>query len=187
MKKILNQNIFTISNLISFVRLLAVIPLIILLSQIDKGYNIRIYLILLLVLIVISDNLDGYLARKFNQITELGKILDPLSDKIIIFFVALFMFFYSEIPASFFILILFKDLYIICGGIYIFKKTTIVPSSNIVGKIAAFTVGAFLTWNILDTQKNSFFYYSFYYISIFMIIASICAYSYHGIKTIKRS
>ncbi len=71
-----NQNL-TIPNLISVIRIV-LIPFFIYFYFDDK-LDIAIAL---LVLSALSDCIDGYIARKFNQITELGKILDPFADKL---------------------------------------------------------------------------------------------------------
>src|SRR5688572_11342874 len=105
-----DKRVISIPNVISFFRLLLLAPLLILFSHINDGYEFRVYILLLLGLIGLSDMLDGYLARKLHQVTELGKILDPISDKVIIGAVAIFMFLSGEIPASYFALVIARDI-----------------------------------------------------------------------------
>jgi CDP-diacylglycerol---glycerol-3-phosphate 3-phosphatidyltransferase len=57
-----------------------------------------------------TDWLDGYVARRFNQITDLGKILDPLVDKLLVFAPLLCLIELHEIPAWSVFLILFREL-----------------------------------------------------------------------------
>jgi CDP-diacylglycerol---glycerol-3-phosphate 3-phosphatidyltransferase len=57
-----------------------------------------------------TDWLDGYVARRFNQITDLGKILDPLVDKLLVFAPLLCLIELREIPAWSVFLILFREL-----------------------------------------------------------------------------
>ncbi len=71
------EKIFTIPNLLSVVRLL-LIPVIIWL-YFNQNY---IGAILVLVLSGVTDIVDGYIARHFNMISDLGKILDPIADKL---------------------------------------------------------------------------------------------------------
>jgi len=68
---------FSIPNVISVIRL-AMIPLILWLYLSGR----EIAAVLVVVLSGISDAVDGYIARHFNQITPLGKVLDPLADKL---------------------------------------------------------------------------------------------------------
>ena len=79
MRRLLNkENILTLPNLISLFRLL-LIPVILWL------YCIRQEVLLTMAVIVISglsDILDGIIARKFNMVSDLGKILDPCADKL---------------------------------------------------------------------------------------------------------
>ncbi|MDT8318010.1 MAG: CDP-diacylglycerol--glycerol-3-phosphate 3-phosphatidyltransferase [bacterium] len=70
----------------------------------------------------ISDALDGFIARKFHQITEFGKFLDPAADKL--FLLSTFITFYllDLIPLWFFIIGLAKDMVILSGSAVIYLK-----------------------------------------------------------------
>ncbi|WP_404788172.1 CDP-diacylglycerol--glycerol-3-phosphate 3-phosphatidyltransferase [Altericista sp. CCNU0014] len=57
-----------------------------------------------------TDWLDGYVARRFNQVTDLGKILDPLVDKLLVFAPLLCLVELREIPAWSVFLILLREL-----------------------------------------------------------------------------
>ncbi len=85
----------------------------------------------------ITDCLDGFIARKFNMITDLGKLLDPLADKLTqitaVLCLALKGF---DMMWFLFGVFLVKDIALIVGGITIYKKKDLVVSSNWYGKIA---------------------------------------------------
>ena len=66
-----------IPNLLSLLRLL-LIPVVVFL--VARGHNTAALLLILFGMV--TDILDGYLARRLNQVTELGKIIDPLGDKL---------------------------------------------------------------------------------------------------------
>lgn len=70
-------NIITISRLVLSVVLFALISL-------WKGESCGIAAAILFTIAVLTDALDGYLARKYNLVTQLGRILDPFADKIIV-------------------------------------------------------------------------------------------------------
>lgn len=70
----------------------------------------------------ITDALDGFVARKLHQVTELGKLLDPIVDKI--FILSSFTAFYllDLLPLWFFLIIIVKDLTILTGSAFIHLK-----------------------------------------------------------------
>jgi CDP-diacylglycerol--glycerol-3-phosphate 3-phosphatidyltransferase len=73
----------TIINILTLLRiLLAAIIFVLLISP--EGYSLALVLFLLA---GVTDYFDGYLARKYNAVSQLGEILDPIADKILILFV----------------------------------------------------------------------------------------------------
>jgi cardiolipin synthase len=70
----------TVPNLLSFLRL-ALIPLFLWLILRHQGA----WAVLLLIFSGFTDYLDGYIARKYNQVTRLGKLIDPAADRLYIF------------------------------------------------------------------------------------------------------
>ena len=72
------EQVFTLPNLLSLLRI-ALIPLIIKLYWVDEAYTTAL---LVLILSGITDVADGMIARKFHMVSDLGKILDPIADKL---------------------------------------------------------------------------------------------------------
>jgi len=85
----------------------------------------------------ISDVLDGYIARKYNQTSKLGAALDPFADKLMSFAV-LFSFTLDKIiPKWVLIVLIIKEGLMIIGGLTLyFKKNRSVIPSNKFGKLA---------------------------------------------------
>ncbi len=72
------QQVLTIPNLLSFFRIL-LLPVIVWIYCVEKN---TLGAILVLLLSGLTDIVDGFIARKFNMISDLGKILDPIADKL---------------------------------------------------------------------------------------------------------
>ncbi len=74
----------SLPNLISFARICFIPPFVLCVMQVQH-HNVYRYVALGLLLIIgLSDVLDGYLARKWGEITNFGKYLDPIADKLIL-------------------------------------------------------------------------------------------------------
>jgi CDP-diacylglycerol--glycerol-3-phosphate 3-phosphatidyltransferase len=138
------DDIFTPSNLISIMRAMFVLPAIFCIMA-------QLYFLVAAIFIaaVITDLLDGLIARKTNTVTEIGKIVDPLADKIFIGLVVITMAAYDLIPIWFIAIILGRDLVILAGGWWAKKKLGIVLPSNYPGKIAVITISLTLFFIII--------------------------------------
>lgn len=135
------QYLFTWSNAISFSRILVALPIIYL--HYTNGQQITSLITVLVIYGIISDYLDGYVARKTDQITEWGKVLDPVADK----FCAFILFFYTVyidlIPLWFFILEIARDIFIMIGSLYIKKLRGKVAMAIMSGKINVNVLGLY--------------------------------------------
>lgn len=74
----------TLPNFVTFFRIL-LIPLFVIFLFSPLGSHGRYFAVLLFILLALGDALDGYLARRLKQISDLGKYLDPLADKLLVF------------------------------------------------------------------------------------------------------
>ena len=108
------KEIYTKSNLLSLFRLLMAIPVWFIMDNFDQQ-SVRNIVAGLCLFAVFTDVLDGYLARKFNEVTEFGKIIDPLADKVIVGAVVIKMFLLGEIPEYYFYLMIGRDILIFIG------------------------------------------------------------------------
>jgi len=106
-------------------------------------------------IIWVSDLLDGYFARSRNEISELGKIIDPLADKLTVITLVVILLFKGIIPLWFVIITVLRDAVILAGGLYLSSKKNIVLQSNRVGKTAVFFIGAAIFFGILATGAKS--------------------------------
>ncbi|MCH5191393.1 MAG: CDP-alcohol phosphatidyltransferase family protein [Oscillospiraceae bacterium] len=131
----------TIPNLLSVIRIL-LIPVFAILY-----YNGYIWWSLLVIAASgLSDFFDGKIARRFNQVSELGKILDPIADKLTIFAIAIVLFLKfkgaeSHAMQAFawvFLLFIIKDLVMLLGGALLLALGTRPVAAEIYGKVATF-------------------------------------------------
>lgn len=74
--------IFLVPNIITIIRILAIIPIVALVMSGDP--TARWLALALYIIAAASDWLDGYLARAWNQYSDLGRMLDPIADKLLV-------------------------------------------------------------------------------------------------------
>lgn len=146
-----SNQFLTISNLLSISRALLTIPLaIVMLRETPES---RLWGAGIIVLAALTDKFDGVLARRYNQITEWGKILDPLADKVAVGVVAVVLLILGNIPVWFVVVLLVRDVLIFAGGMYIKKKKGILLQSNEAGKWTVGIVAVALFLVVLNAQS----------------------------------
>lgn len=184
-----NKEIFYVSNILSASRfVLLIIVVFVLTSNSDNRY---LYASIFIVIMWLTDIMDGYFARSRNEVSELGKVIDPVADKVSIITISLVMVMTGIIPLWFFIVIISRDILILLGGLIVKKKTGRVLQSNITGKLAVFVIGftlmnMLIITHFLSQNTNNFFLYhieklELYWkflilISMVMIVISIVSY-----------
>ena len=92
---------------------------------INENFTIAI---LLYVLASATDVLDGFIARKFNLITDLGKFLDPLADKLLQFAALVGLWVVGLIPLWIVVIFFIKEISMGLGAIKLLKKHIIIQS-----------------------------------------------------------
>jgi cardiolipin synthase (CMP-forming) len=144
----MKRELFTIPNLLSILRMLLPIPFtLVMLSSMPDA---RWWGVGIIALGVLTDKLDGDLARWLHCETEWGRILDPLADKVGVAAIALVLLWLGLVPAWFVILLLVRDLLILVGGLYIKKTRGLVLPSNWAGKWAVGVIGFTLLFALID-------------------------------------
>lgn len=133
MKKISDRSRMTISNMITISRL-ALLPFIVYFLMTEQ----RITAFILILISFISDGLDGYVARKLNQESELGKSLDPLCDKISLAIILITLLLLNSMPLWGVIVIITRDFLILLGSFILLKTKSIIEPSNLLGKMTGF-------------------------------------------------
>lgn len=138
---------WTISNALSLSRIVLMAPVVYFFVT-PVSHN-REYAVLFVLLAVITDALDGYLARLLKQESEIGKIIDPLADKIGVGIVVVLLLFYGDISVWFAALVLVRDALIFIGGLILKVRKGIVLPSNQPGKFAVAFVALTLVLSMM--------------------------------------
>lgn len=126
------DRVFTISNGLSLFRAFLSIPLVIALEKDLMGPAL-----IMVILAVVSDYADGYLARRADEITNVGKLLDPIADKFIMMAVMIFLIFDPQrrFPILFFLILGLRDVTISIIGTYLMVRCAEVFQTNRTGKL----------------------------------------------------
>ena len=144
------DRILTLANAISISRIFLAIPLVLLFEDIAKGEAGKYWLAFgLIIIITLTDFLDGYVARKAEETTNFGKLIDPVADKVCMMVVLIYLIISYKLPfLLFFIILAIRDTFLIIFGVYLMFSQDEVFQSNRSGKwfmgIAALMMTLFL-------------------------------------------
>jgi len=167
----------TISNIITLSRLI-LLPFIVyfLLS------NQRLTAFIIMLISLLSDAIDGYLARKLHQESEAGKFLDPLCDKISLIVIVITLLVINAMPLWGVIILVARDILILLGSYVMWRHRSIVFKSNILGKITGIILGAIILAFTLNLQRTGEI---LLYLSIPVIVGTLTVYWGRYIKVMK--
>ena len=129
-----DKAVLNFANALSVVRmLLAPVFMIV----IFKGMYVQGFIIILIA--TLTDFLDGHIARIWNMQTRLGKMLDPLADKIIILFAVVTLLIKLNFPLWIGLIIISRDIVLLVGSsIFLYKHRRKILNPNMLGKISTF-------------------------------------------------
>ena len=134
---------FTIPNIISLIRICMIPIFIYLYFSVTYAYHYQ-YALLVILLSAISDIIDGFIARKFNMVSDVGKVLDPIADKLTQVSVVFCLLFTHKELIVLVIVLFTKELLTLFVAIYVLKSGFKPFSSKWFGKLA--TVMVYLTF-----------------------------------------
>ncbi|MEW6654242.1 MAG: CDP-alcohol phosphatidyltransferase family protein [Bacteroidota bacterium] len=178
------KELFLLPNLITLFRLFLALPISIIAFNYNILANSNYYLVFLIMIAFVSDLADGYIARKTGKVSEMGKLLDPLADKLLTSIIILLFWVLGFVPLIYLLLLLSRDIIIFIGGIILAKKIGVITPSNNFGKFTVFTIGLyFLT--ILFLGADDWLTKIMLYISAILSILSIIVYYIRGVKLLK--
>lgn len=168
------ERVWTASNILSCSRIVLLGPLAFcLFSEFDHN---RLWAALILLIGALTDFLDGFLARRFHSVSEFGKIMDPIADKIAVGAIAIFLVMLGDIPLWYVVLVLVRDAMIFAGGLYIQKKKNIIAQSNLPGKLAVSFVALYLLFSVLQWDSLEDATIVTQWVSVILMVVSLIVY-----------
>ena len=135
----MKKEYFSIPNLLGYFRIL-MLPIFLYQYYHADSTAEYAFTFLLLTIIFISDAVDGFVARKFNMITDFGKMLDPVADKLVQGALALAVAFRHPMMKVFFVIFLCKELYMGIMGLYLIKAKDSLNGAQWYGKVCTAVV-----------------------------------------------
>jgi len=155
-----------VPNIISIFRI-CLVPVFILVYFADNR-DIKYYAVLVYAIAGLSDLLDGYIARKFKAQSQLGKLLDPLGDKLMTFSVMICITITRPILIWAVLVFFIKEVLMGIGGLVLHKKARVeLPPANTIGKISTFVFFVVCVTLMLFSNLPD-------YIAVIFISAAIC-------------
>ncbi|MFA9428603.1 CDP-alcohol phosphatidyltransferase family protein [Egicoccus sp. AB-alg2] len=132
-QRVASRRVLTVPNLLSFARL-AILPVVYL--DLVQGRLVRAFV--LLVVFASTDWFDGYVARRFDQVTELGKLLDPISDRVLFVVVGVAFVVSGLLPLWAVLVLLVRDVLVGIAGVALVLRGAKPPDVTRLGKTATF-------------------------------------------------
>ena len=176
--KVKEKTIYNFANFLSISRIFAGIFLIMCFEEMKTVPVFKIYSILTIIYIFLSDILDGYFARLSNCVTDFGKIIDPVADKVCFMVVLIYLIdkyqFINDYMINpfliFYILLVLRDLILVSYSLYLIFYKKYVNQANTSGKIFVFVSLLMIIFYIYEI--NQMIAFSLYIISMLMMVAS---------------
>ena len=129
----------------------------------------------------LTDILDGFIARKFNYITDLGKLIDPLADKLTQVSLLLSLSILGILPWWIFAIVFIKELVLIISASVLYSKDDVVVYSKWYGKLATTLFYLAIVCSLLINEFNFAIPFRIdlylYYLAILATIFALIMYS----------
>lgn len=135
-----SDSVLTIPNMVSFARLCLIVPMFVLLLA---GNNV--VATVLFAIAASTDWVDGFIARRTNSVSKLGRILDPAVDRLLMIFSVIGLMLVGRLPVWIMILVLTRDVIMLFGYYIMLRRYQVRVDVILAGKIATalFYIGLF--------------------------------------------
>lgn len=176
------KQIFTIPNMMSFFRILLIPGIVILYCRFEE-FMLATGLV---IISGITDILDGKIARKFNMISDFGKILDPIADKLTQAAIALSLQFRFPHMLWMFVLMFVKELIMSVTGALSVKYTGDVYGANWHGKVTTVVLYVVMVLHMVWAEMPMMISYILSGVCVVVMMISLYLYASYNLKQIKK-
>jgi cardiolipin synthase len=195
----MNHRSLSLANRITIIRFFCIPFFILLLVYYDKSVLrgddndlLRIFAAVIFIATFFLDAVDGYIARSRNQITRLGTIIDPLTDKTLLLSALILLSYASEnsyerhLPVWFVWLVLCRDVMLVAGAMLIhFISGTVSVHPRLFGKATTFFQALLILWALLNLPEKPFAF--LLWTATVLTVVSGAQYFFDGIRQFDKS
>ena len=182
MKELLKQ-LWTIPNMLTLLRIIAV-PFIMWCTldpstYIECGeYTFPIIGLVIMIAAASTDLVDGYIARRFNQGSQLGEMIDPLADKLMHCAAVLSLVIIGYVHWAFIVILLAKEATMVVGGIFMAGDSKNIKA-NYMGKVASATLSLAIVMSYFHAfWADKVFYLDWIVLGIGLVLTYIAFFNY---------
>ena len=174
------ENIWNVPNLLTMIRML-LIPVYWVLMMHDHYY----WALAVYVVASLTDLADGYIARKYHLITDFGKLLDPLADKLMVLSVMLSMVLKGILPLAPFIILAAKEGLMVLGGVFMLRQGVVVYAQKI-GKYAQLAVVCSLILSFFHAFFDGLGFRLHVYLLWIAVALTLCALVFYAANCVRQ-
>lgn len=183
-------------NRITIARIVLTPVLVMLAIRADEGPQFRTWTLTLFVVLVLTDAVDGFLARALKQKTELGTFLDPLADKVLLVTATILLVYplwpdeeagarMRLLPPSIAVIVISREILLALGTLLIFVLAgNVVIRPSVLGKLTTVAQAAMIAGILMGTREPV--RTPLLWGTAFITIASFAGYAYDGCRQLAR-
>ena len=180
--------VWTVPNTLTIVRIILTLPFLYFVNEGRFGYALLVFFVA-----SVTDFVDGYIARKFNQQSKLGRFLDPLADKLLITTAFVVMAIphagFPSIPIWLAVAVVCRDFIIVLGSLIVFLLTRFRDfKPTLLGKINTLVELGIIVWFLVfhTTGRLIFLLPSLYIVVLVSVVLSGSEYILEGIRIFRQ-
>ncbi len=180
---------WTAANLLTVFRIALLFPFLYLIMKGRFGFALAVFF-----LASLTDFADGYVARRYKQQSRLGRLLDPLADKLLTTAAFVVMAIphdgFPSIPVWLAVAVVGRDIIIVIGSFVVYQMTNFRDfNPTLLGKINTLVELGLIVWFLVfhTTGRLIFLLPFMYAIVVASVVASGFEYAIHGVRILRRN